>query len=314
MKLATTTGDLVYYSRDPAEAVRTFEGTGFRHLDYTFWRTGWGDRPILKDNWMEPIKGAAKEAERLNFDFVQAHSPGNNVLDKNEEEYENVVEMNKRAIEACGYLGIKKIVVHSGSRDDILYPDDKEKYFTEAKKFYERLFPSMEKYGVKVLVENGGKHRDGGSFFLYTAQDMADFIDYCGHPLLGACWDTGHGNLETPHPYDSLMLLGDRLEALHVQDNFSTHDDHLAPFMGTLDVDGVMNALLDGSFAKRGCYFTFECDNILAQNGGGGIERRHDPRFEKKAYMPTLALKKASAAFLYEIGKTILQAYDCFEE
>ena len=47
MKLATTTGDLVYYCQSPAQAVRGFEGTGFKHLDYTFWRTAWGDRPIL---------------------------------------------------------------------------------------------------------------------------------------------------------------------------------------------------------------------------------------------------------------------------
>lgn len=48
MKLATTTGDLVYYAESPAQAVRTFEGTGFRHLDYTFWRMGWGDSPFLR--------------------------------------------------------------------------------------------------------------------------------------------------------------------------------------------------------------------------------------------------------------------------
>lgn len=314
MKLATTTGDLIYYSSSPAEAVRTFEGTGFKHLDYSFWRLAWGDRPILKDDWFEPIKAAAKEAEKLGFDFVQAHSPGCNFLDCGEEEFENVVLANTRAIEACGFLGIKKIVVHSGSCRDLMYPDGKEEYFRRNKPFFERLYPAMEKYGVKVLIENGSLVNSGGKYFFMTGAEMKEFIDYCGHPLLGACWDTGHGNMQTESAYDDLMALGDRLEALHVQDNFNTHDDHLAPYMGTLDIDALMNALLDGTFAKRGCYFTFECDNIISRNAACAASRRHDERFEMKANEPTLELKKAAVAFMYEIGKTILKAYDCFED
>ena len=311
MKLATTTGDLVYYTNSPALAVRAFEGTGFKHLDYTFWRTAWGDRPILSDNWFEPVKAAAKEAEKLGFDFVQAHSPGNNFLgdDVDDAEYERIVLANTRAIEACGYLGIKKIVVHSGCTGRLKYPHGKEKYFRLNKQFYERLYPAMEKYGVKVLVENMGGIRKRGSFQLCNGKDMAEFIDYCGHPLLGACWDTGHGNFQVESPYDDLMTLGDKLEALHVQDNFGERDNHLAPYMGNLDIDSLMNALLDGGFEKRGCYFTFECDNIISQSN-----HRHDERFKKVANNPSLELKRAAVAFMYQIGKEILTAYNCFED
>lgn len=308
MKLATTTGDLVYYCSSPAEAVRAFEGTGFTHLDYTFWRLGWYDRPILKDDWFEPVKEAAKEAERLGFDFVQAHAPGLNFVN-DEDDYENIVLADTRSIEACGYLGIDKIVVHNGSGSKYLYPADKEAYFEANRKFYERLYPAMEKYGVKVLIENLPHRTEGGSYFLGRGEEMKEFLDYCGHPLLGACWDTGHGNMDVESPYDDLMALGDKLEALHVQDNFGERDNHLAPFMGNMDIDSLMNALLGGSFAKRGCYFTFECDSIIAQGG-----RRCDPRFKKVANDPTLSLKRAAVRFMYEIGKSILTAYDCFEE
>lgn len=311
MKLCTTTGDLLYYSDSPAQAVRAFEGTGFRHLDFSFWRMAWGEKVILADDWMEPVKAAAKEAEKLGFDFVQAHSPGNNPFEPGD--FEEVVLANTRSIEACGYLGINKIVVHSGTVRELLYPNDREEYFKKSRSFYERLYPAMEKYNVKVLIENGCT-RDGYSYFPTNGEEMASFIDYCGHPLLGACWDTGHGNVIKECPYDDLMTLGDRLEALHVQDNFGHHDDHLAPYMGTLDIDSVMNALLDGSFVKRGCYFTFECDNIISRNAACSEDRRRDPRFKQVANEPTLELKRAAVAFIYQIGKAILSAYDCFEE
>lgn len=105
------------------------------------------------------------------------------------------------------------------------------------------------------------------------------------------------------------MTLGDRLEALHVQDNFGECDNHLAPYMGNLDIDSLMNALLDSGFEKRGGYFTFECDNIISQSN-----HRHDERFQKRAKDPSLALKRAAVTFMYQIGKEILSAYDCFED
>ncbi len=312
MKLVTTTGDLLYYSDSPAQAVRTFEGTGFKHLDFSFWNMAWDSRPIFEDNWFEPIKAAGKEAEKLGFDFVQAHSPGNNPF--NENDFEEVILANTRSIEACAYLGIKKIVVHSGSLGHLSYPEGRDEYFELNRKFFERLYPSMEKYGVKVLIENGSVINSGGKYFFMTGREMADFIDYCGHPLLGACWDTGHGNMMKTSAYDDLMALGDKLEALHVQDNFGTHDDHLAPFMGTLDIDSVMNALFDGSFVDRGCNFTFECDNIINKNAACAAGRNHDDRFPRRACEPDLELKKAAVTFLYQIGKRILTAYNCFED
>lgn len=302
MKLATTTGDLVYYCNSPAEAVRNFEGTGFKHLDYTFWRTAWGDKPILKDGWFEPVKAAKEEADRLGYDFIQAHSPGLNCLDPNRD-IEEIVLANLRCIEACGYLGIKKIVVHPGSTDRLSAPEDREEYYRLVKKFYQRLFPAMEKYGVKVLVENGC------SAFLLKGSELADFIDYCDHPLMGVCWDTGHGNMHTESVYDEITALGERLEALHVQDNFGERDNHLAPYMGTLDLDALMNALIDGGFAARGGYFTFECDSIISQHN-----RRKDERFKQLANYPGVELKRAAVTFMYQIGKKILTDYNCFEE
>lgn len=312
MKLATSTGDLVYLCNSPAEAVRGFEGTGFKHLDYTFWRQGWGDKPILKDDWFKPVEAAAKEAEKLGFDFVQAHSPGCNPFEDGC--FDEVVLMNERAIEACGFLGIKKIVIHAGRPEGCTYPDGKERYFEANKRFYEALYPAMQKYGVRVMVENIFGIGEKFGYVLAKGSELAEFIDYCGLPLLGACWDTGHGNIMNKSVYDELIALGGRLDGLHVQDNFGKWDNHLVPYTGTLDLDGLMNGLIDSGYLARGNYFTFECDNIINADAACRESRNRDSRFEQKANTLTFELKRSAVTFMYEVGKAILSAYDCFEE
>lgn len=312
MKLATTTGDLVYLSSSPAEAVRAFEGTGFKHLDYTFWRQGWDDKPILKSDFMKPVEAAAKEAEKLGFDFVQAHSPGRNPFD--EGFFDEVVLMNEHAIKACAYLGIKKMVVHTGVLEGCFYPEGRQRFFDENKRFYDALYPAASKYGVKLLAENLFSVGDNRRYMLMNGKDIADFVEYCNNPCLGVCWDTGHGNIMNGAIYDDITAIGAHLDALHVQDNFGKWDDHLVPYVGTLDIDALMNGLKDSGYIERGNYFTFECDNIINANAACRDSRNRDSRFEQKANAPTLELKRAAVTLMYQVGKTILQTYDCYED
>ena len=51
MRLATTIGDLKKYTHDgrsSAEAVRMFEGTGFRYLDYDFYNVIFPSSPFCR--------------------------------------------------------------------------------------------------------------------------------------------------------------------------------------------------------------------------------------------------------------------------
>ncbi len=63
MKLATTTADFQRYSLTPAEAVRCYEGTGFRYLDYNFYKEIYPGSPFLTDDWMARVRDAAKAAD-----------------------------------------------------------------------------------------------------------------------------------------------------------------------------------------------------------------------------------------------------------
>ena len=56
-------------------------------------------------------------------------------------------------------------------------------------------------------------------------------------------------------------------------------------------------------------YFTFE----VARFFDSGLTRRTDVP-EPRLPSPDLALQDAAEAYLYRLGRTILESYDCFEE
>ena len=308
MRISTTTADFRGYCENTAQAVRAYEGTGFKHLDYSFYKANYQGSPFMSDDWMKEIVDASKEAEKLGFDFVQAHSPGNDYF---RDDIETVIKGNIRAIEACAYLGIDRIVVHSGRSDKYQLPDDMDAYRKAVRGFYEALYPAMEKYNVRVLAENYTPSSKNECSF-YSGEDLAELVDYCNHPLLGVCWDVGHANMINPDQYGDIVKLGERLCAVHIQDNMGTHDDHICPYMGTLDIDSVMRGLIDSGFAERNGVFTFECDNIVSRTGSWPNYRNEFG--ERVAAEPDINVKYAAVKLMYEVGKTILTKYGLYED
>ena len=310
MKIATTMGEMYDYvpgevfPTRTADAVALYADSGFRYLDYSFYTANKPGSVFLTDDWERQVEEAGAEAARLGMSFVQAHSPDYNPFrDKNDTAYhENGLLATKRSIAACGKLGIPNIVVHTAIGPECLYPDDKEKYFHKNLPFIQSLYPEMEKWNVRVCIENSAEGNMGKNYFFLTAEDMNDFIDFVGHPLLGACWDTGHGNMRGADVYHELTTLGKNLHAIHFQDNGGVYDEHIAPFFGTLNVDAVMRGLIDTGYAGP---LTFESDYFCAYRGGHGDD--------KLAY-PPLRVKQACLHVLHEIGAAALEAYGIPEE
>ena len=311
MKLASTTGDFNGYAKTAAEAVRLYEGTGFRHLDYNFYRVLHPGSSFLGERWLDEVEEAGREAERLGFDFIQAHSPNYNPFDPKADHEAGMLATN-RSIEACGRLGIRNIVVHSGVSPEFKYPRDREGFFRRNRDFYRSLLPAMEKWNVNVLVENSAEANMGECYFLMTGEEMRAFADYFDHPLLHCNWDIGHANMRGTDQRTEILAMGGHLRGLHIQDNFGSLDEHIAPFMGTTDMDAVMQGLLEVGYKG---YFTFETDNMLLTYGRWPHRRRQAPSVtERRLEAPPLVLRRKAAALLYEIGRCILSAYDCFEE
>ena len=301
MKLATTTGDFSAYTSSQSDSIRLIREAGFRYADYNFHMDVAAQRGIVLPDWKKQIEDVRRTAEEIGITFVQSHAPMGKpiVMD---EHYPHFMEINRRCVEACAMLGIPNIVVHSGYAPNLSV----EETFERNKAFYGELLPVAERFGVEILTENFNRMYKPDVYWVDSAEDLRALIDYLDHPLLHACWDTGHGNLQELPQDQALRLLGAHVHALHVQDNLGDKDTHIAPFFGTLNLDALMHGLADIGYNG---YFTFEASHMLLP----AKQRRPFESDQRLASAP-VALRVKAEALLYEIGKTVLDKYGCLEE
>ncbi len=304
MKIATTTADFGFYCKTDEERIRELHRAGFRYIDFNMYSFT-PESVYMGEGWQAAVAHLKEVVDELGMQFVQAHSQGGNPLWADTARADFVVEATLRSIEICGMLGIKNTVSHAGVRRGI----EKAEWFALNRDFYQKLIPTMERCGVNVLCENSAESNIGkGCYYLYSGKDMREFIEYVGHPQFGGCWDTGHANI-VGSQYDEIMALGDKLWAIHYNDNRGTGDDHVMPFFGTMNHDEVLNALLDVGFAG---YFTLEAGDDLLKSG----KRR---KFEgatraSRLSNPQLFQQRQLEKLTYDTARWILESYDCFEE
>lgn len=295
MQLATTTGDFSPYSSSVEDTLRYIRASGFRNVDYSF-SEATVPPGLLEDGWRQCALSIRRYAEELGMAFVQSHAPMGSPLIK-DERYARFLFLTKRSIQVAAALGAKNIVVHSGYEKGI----SKEACFERNRQFYRELLPLAEEYGICILTENFNKMCVPDIYWVDSAQDQKELIEYVDHPLLQGCWDTGHGNMQAMSQRKAVNLLGKHLRALHVQDNLGDEDHHFAPFFGTLDIDSLMQGLLDIHYDG---YFTFECTNMALPSS----RRRGDSSNGPLRQLP-VELKIKTESLLWDIGNHILSAY-----
>jgi len=302
MRIATTTGDMEILRHDHIGKVKALAEAGFKYIDLSFYNTNFSD-PVMSENWVDYVNKLKETADTLGLKFIQCHL--GNAHPIHDADFDSNVKCILREIEVCGILGIENAVLHSVTADGW----DKEKFFAENRKFYNLFLPTAEKSGVRILIENTTKKHCGNSYFFTFGHEMNDFIDYMGSDYIGACWDTGHANIDG-HNYDDIVALGKNLKAVHINDNRGRCDEHIAPFMGTLNMDEIMCALIDNGFKG---YFTFESSDAIKKSRHW-LQTR--VTFEKSKILenPNVDMYKAMVKFIYEIGKATLKAYNIFEE
>ena len=304
MRIATTTGDFERFCKTDEERIRELHRAGFRYIDLSMYSFT-PDSPYMGDGWREEAEKLLALADSLGMKFVQAHSQGGNPLSKDEAHVEFLVQATLRSIEICEVLGIPQTVVHAGSRDGAT----KKEWFSENKAFYERLLPTAERCGVMVLCENSTARNMGKAYYINTGKDMREFIDFVDHPLFGGCWDTGHANCEGTQ-YEEILAIGDKLLAIHYNDNRGGGDEHVAPFLGTLNHDEVISALIDVGF---GGYFTLECDSSLRTYDCWQGERRRFDRADRLRE-PQLFMQRHIEKMMYETSEWMLKTCGIFEK
>lgn len=299
MKLATTTGDFLGYTHSQIEALGYIREAGFSYADYNFHADHCSSTGVYAQDYAAYFEKIKEATEKIGIRLVQAHAPMGDPID---EENEQLIADTIRCVDACGAWGIPNLVVHSGYTRDL----NKEQTILRNKEFYAPILRHAEKYGINILVENFNKICVDGYYWIDNATDLLELIEYVGHPLFHAVWDVGHANLQKMPQDEELKILGSHVRALHIQDNMGDEDSHLLPFLGTVNMDAVMNGLKNIGYQG---YFTFEVGKIFTPP-----EHKRPYPADTRLINPSLELKRAAEKLLYETGKIILEAYECFEE
>jgi L-ribulose-5-phosphate 3-epimerase len=162
--------------------------------------------------------------------------------------------MMKRSIIASSILGVKWAVLHPVEEKTVT------EYNIEASikknfEYYTYAIDLARKNNVGIAFENMPETAVAKRRFTSHADELIALVDAFNDPMVGACWDFGHGNFLYRDQRIALRSLGSRLKATHVSDNYGTADDHMFPFHGNIDWPSIMPVLTEIGY--RGD-FTYE--------------------------------------------------------
>ena len=160
--------------------------------------------------------------------------------------------------------------------------------FDVLRRSLEELLPVLEKYSVRIAVENMRSDT-----FELIGELMKDYPE----KYLGITYDSGHGNIAEGKGMERLEPWKNRLQALHLNDNDGSGDQHQPPFYGTVDWPRMVKILAESSY--KGRPLSFE------------LSMRNTPFFEKELELNQKPEKiRAFLADAHERCEKIVNLYE----
>lgn len=248
-----TAGDLDGF-RSMEESLRILCEAGFDTVDITFTEHWAEDYVLRREDWQQQIESLAEFGAKYGVTFAQSHLPtprkASMDLEPNWKKpgYPAYFdECMRRAYAASGILGIPYGTVHPLTYLDAVGDIQKQKERNLA--YYRPMIEWGAEHGVGTAFENMRPDSPDWGFtarYCQNYEHLIDLADSFHHPMVGICWDTGHANQAMQNQGDALRKIGSRLKNLHFNDNFmGCRDEHLLPFMGEVDWEAVLEALVD---------------------------------------------------------------------
>ncbi len=188
------------------------------------------------------IEQIARNSQEIGVPIALCHLPFSRGNSKSEEGKAQFSASMHSAIDMAVLLGVDYAVLHPNA---LPMPMKDFCLQSEYDRVMKTLAPFVEhanRVGLSVVIENMGlypapilQHR-----YCQTPEELCHLADALG---IGICWDFGHANLSGIRQSDGLSYIGKRLKVLHVNDNFGVADEHLAPFLGTVNWKDAMHGL-----------------------------------------------------------------------
>ena len=246
---------------DKREAYSLIKECGFDGVDFDLSQS-WNRSEIVSginngsvfdrgvENAIEEYKDEIDAINDVGLEIYQAHAPFPPYVEGIPQHKEYAVEVYKKCLEFCQRLSIPSIVIHGISKGLVNKEMDWRKCKEENFNLYSALIPKAKETGVCVLLENlftrvGKRHiADGCCSDPREAVELIDRLnEKAGEKLFALCFDTGHLHITGRDQKEYIEILGGRIEALHLHDNFGEDDLHRMPYTGNIDWDSVLYTL-----------------------------------------------------------------------
>ena len=244
-------------------AIECLSQIGFKVLDFNFCDWVFEGSPFVDDtSWEKWIDKINNHAQKNDISFSQGHAPIFNFFDYSLET-NLMTKFCQRSILGASRLGIEWLVFHTESSRGAFDKEHLDFVMRKNKEWFSNLIPMAESANVGIAIENTtdvfGHDRESKRLYGSTTDELIELADSFNHPLIGICWDTGHAELQKLDQPKAILSMGNRLKALHIQDNNGLEDQHFLPYMGKVKWDGIIKALKEINY--RGD-FTYEVHNF----------------------------------------------------
>ena len=225
-------------------AVRMNCEAGFEAIDYSMYTR---EGAAFTAGGTALVKEMKRVAESFGVSFNQAHAPFTHFglkpsdADENRAIYYSIL----RSMEIASELEAPIIVIHPSVICPHLPREDRFKMNME---MFGKLLPRAKNLGLKVALENmWGRHRDYPDRIVKDvcsdAEELIRYVDALGEGAV-ACLDVGHAGLVGETADEMALSLGKRVACIHVHDNDFTRDNHTCPYLGSINLDALLRALV----------------------------------------------------------------------
>ncbi|MBE7091596.1 MAG: sugar phosphate isomerase/epimerase [Clostridiales bacterium] len=300
MKLSVSTCAFNGLAKEPDGFIYACEKSKFRNMDINL------SFVSQNDDYQKDAEKIIEASDKTKVKFTMAHAPFKFNPFFSDEHFNIQVEDVKKAIITADMLGIDRLTVHAGSSLCV----DKQDLMHKNKAYYLKLLEYAEKYNIFIMVENISEKIRNRPFDVQTADDilwLKELVNY--HPLLKACWDTGHANTLNLDQYSNIKKLEGMLMGIHLQDNNGDNDDHMIPLLGTVNFDEVIKGLKDINYSGP---FNFEVHVFNNGNTWPNYRRpfTESSGAEKLLFDPDDELRYLGVETLHKVALYIAKKHD----
>lgn len=188
-------------------------------------------------------------ASKVGLEFSQMHAPYPLYVYGREKDKEYLHMVAEKSVAICATLHAPYLIMHPFK---LLYSLGREEEYRLNIEFFCSLIPLLKEYGVKICLENiydsfNGRICEGVCADPYEAVRYVDELNRIAKKECFAfCFDTGHANILGKNMKETILVLGNRLQAIHIHDNDGLNDLHQLPFTFTKKLAGDVSTDWEG--------------------------------------------------------------------